>query len=142
MIEAILKILSEDSRYSLEAYDFVSRALTYADQVMIDETEPTDEQIRNAASDEEVERHLTGQQLCEAIRQYALDQFGFMAQVVLKSWGITTTGDFGNIVYNMIRAEQMRKSDSDKREHFDDVYDFDEAFSKNFRIQPSSVSRE
>ena len=84
----------------------------------------------------EEEKHLTGQQLCEAIRRYAQEQFGYMAVVVLKSWGITTTSDFGEIVYNMISIGQMRKSPNDRREHFDDVYDFGEAFQKNFKIRP------
>lgn len=135
MIEAILKILEDDPRYSIEAYDFVRRALAYAqDELMLE-----NEDISDDESDEEPERHLTGQQLCEAIRRYALEQFGYMTQVVLKSWGVTTTGDFGEIVYNMIRAEQMRKSPSDRREHFDNVYDFDEAFSKSFRITPPAT---
>ena len=73
------------------------------------------------------------------LRRYALDQFGYMAAIVLKNWGITTTGDFGEIVYNMIRVEQMRKSPNDRREHFDDVYDFDQVFNKGFRIQPPSA---
>ena len=42
---------------------------------------------------------MTGQQLCEAIRQYALEQYGLMAQCVLNSCGVYTTGDFGEIVY-------------------------------------------
>ena len=131
MIEAILKILEEDQRYSIEAYSFVSRALKYAQHEMVVASEE-----ETAEEDEEHQRHLTGQQLCEAIRTYALDQFGYISQVVLKSWGITSTSDFGEIVYNMIRAEEMRKSPSDRREHFDDVYDFDEAFVKGFRFPP------
>ena len=137
MIDAILKIVQQDPRYSFEAYDFVRRALAYAqDELIVAEEMEMDE--ATGGRSEERESHLTGQQLCEAIRRYALDQFGYLAQVVLKSWGVTSTSDFGEIVYNMIRAEQMRKSPADRREHFDNVYDFDDAFGKNFRIQPPS----
>jgi uncharacterized repeat protein (TIGR04138 family) len=141
VIEAILKIVREDPRYSLEAYDFVRRALAFAqdEMMMADELAGDDPDDEDLDPDEEMERHLTGQQLCEAIRRFALEQFGYLAQVVLKNWGVTSTGDFGEIVYNMIRAGQMRKSPSDRREHFDDVYDFAEAFTKNFRIQPPSA---
>ncbi len=149
MIDSILKLVQDDPRYKLEAYDFVRRALAYAqDELMMEsETPEVENGLRNeddagqADYDESggTERHLTGQQLCEAIRRYALDQFGYMAVVVLKNWGITTTSDFGEIVYNMIRVEQMRKSPQDRREHFDDVYDFDQAFYQNFRIQPPSA---
>ncbi len=133
MIEAILKLVQEDPRYSLEAYDFVRRALAFAqdETLMSDENEDP----HDSADEEDVEHHLTGQQLCEAIRRFAIDQYGYMARIVLKNWGITTTGDFGEIVYNLIRIEQMRKSPSDRREHFDDVYDFDDVFNKEFRIE-------
>ena len=83
---------------------------------------------------EESERHLTGQQLCEAIRLYALNQFGYMAQVVLGSWGVRTTSAFGDIVYNMIDAGLMKKSPQDRRSHFDQVFEFKEVFESKFEI--------
>ena len=150
MISAILKIVEDDPRYKLDAYEFVRLALTYAqDELMKESGTPEDETadqggesdagVSNYDESGGTEQHLTGQQLCEAIRRYALDEFGYMAAVVLKSWGITTTSDFGDIVYNMIHVEQMRKSPQDRREHFDDVYDFDQVFNKGFRIQPPSA---
>ncbi|MCA9215358.1 MAG: hypothetical protein KDB27_19970, partial [Planctomycetales bacterium] len=81
------------------------------------------------------ERHLTGQQLCEASRRYAIEQFGLLAKVVLNSWGIQSTGDLGEIVYNMIDAELMKKSSGDRREDFDDVFDFTAAFEEEFEIE-------
>ena len=77
------------------------------------------------------ERHLTGQQLCEAARLYALQQYGLLARVVLEWWGIRTTDDLGEIVFNMIEIGQMRKTRRDKREDFHSVYDFHEAFSRD-----------
>lgn len=73
--------------------------------------------------------HVTGQQLCEGIRQYALAQFGLMSKVVLNSWGVYSTSDFGEIVYNLIKVGVLKKSPRDRRAHFDAVYDFDEAFA-------------
>lgn len=83
---------------------------------------------------DEPDRHLTGQQLCEAIRIFALEQYGLLAKVVLESWGLTSTSDFGNVVFNMIDIGLMKKSKSDRREDFDDVYAFDDVFVKGFRI--------
>jgi uncharacterized repeat protein (TIGR04138 family) len=57
-----------------------------------------------------------------------------MAKVVLNSWGVYTTGDFGEIVYNWIRLGEMKKSEHDRREDFDDVFDFNEAFQQHFEI--------
>jgi uncharacterized repeat protein (TIGR04138 family) len=81
-----------------------------------------------------LEKHLTGQQLCEAIQQYAVEQYGYMAKVVLNSWGVRSTSDFGDIVYNLIDVGLMKKSESDRREDFNNVYEFDEAFLERFRI--------
>ena len=57
-----------------------------------------------------------------------------MAKVVLNNWGVLSTSDFGEIVYNMIRIGLMRKSESDQREDFDNVFDFDEAFQQRYEI--------
>ena len=57
-----------------------------------------------------------------------------MAKTVLNSWGVRSTGDFGEIVFNLIRIGHMRKTPQDRREDFDDVYDFDTAFEEEFRI--------
>jgi uncharacterized repeat protein (TIGR04138 family) len=59
-----------------------------------------------------------------------------MAKCVLNSWGVKSTGDFGEIVFNLIRVGEMRKTDQDRREDFNDVYDFDTALRAGFRIEP------
>lgn len=125
----IAKLLQDDRRYRFEAYALVFEALNYAHQEL-------GMGAASAAGDPEgqAERHLTGQQLCEAIRQYALEQYGLMAETVLKAWGVTSTSDFGEIVFNLIRIGQMRKTPDDKREDFDDVYDFKKQFRHDFRI--------
>ncbi len=138
----VIQLLQEDPRYQLEAYQFVREALSFAQEVMLmggekKGTAPKkDAGITGPLTGEaiEAEHHLTGQQLCDAIRQYALEQFGFMAQIVLKNWGVTSTSDFGEIVYNLIKIGFMKKSHTDRREDFDNVYDFDEAFRQQFQI--------
>jgi uncharacterized repeat protein (TIGR04138 family) len=129
----LAELLREDKRYQRSAYLFVFDALNYAHSVLElggqkgaegDEPSPTSE------------RHLTGQELCEAIRLYALDQYGYMAKVVLDSWGVRTTGDFGEIVFNLIRVGLMRKTDDDRREDFDNVFDFESGLRQSFQITP------
>lgn len=137
----ISKLLKQDRRYKLDAYVFVFEALGYAHNVLgMGSEKPSDD---DPESPEPVEhdpaegpqRHLTGQQLCEAIRQYSLEQYGYLAKCVLNSWGIHRTGDFGEIVFNLIRIKQMRKTADDRREDFDDVFDFDTGLQKSFRIE-------
>ncbi len=83
------------------------------------------------------ERHVTGQELCEAVRRFALEQYGYMARMVLANWGIHATADVGELVFNLIRIRQMRKTPHDRREDFHDVYDFKTAFQEDFRFTPS-----
>lgn len=124
----LISVLKRDRRYKFEAYEFVREALAYAQNVMqLEGGEPV-------GSDPE-ERHLTGQQLCSASREYAIEQYGLLAKVVLNSWGILSTGDLGEIVYNMIGAQMMKKSPADRREDFDDVFDFEVAFEQEFEIE-------
>ncbi|HZZ73943.1 MAG TPA: Minf_1886 family protein [Pirellulales bacterium] len=145
----ISQLLRDDPRYKFDAYVLVFESLAYAHNVLEmggaasgkpssagapkakSRSKRTPEE---AAADEPDERHLTGQQLCEAIRLYALEQYGLMAKRVLNSLGVTKTGDFGDIVYNLIRIGQMRKTSQDRREDFDDVYDFDRGFDQAFQI--------
>lgn len=131
-VNSMVRLLKDDPRYAMEAYVFVREALVFAQDVL----RMSKDGELSIPDDPDAERHLTGQQLCEAIREYAVEQYGYMAQVVLKTWGITTTGDFGEIVYNLIRVGEMKKSPSDDRTHFDNVYEFDEVFRQKFKIRP------
>ena len=143
-VYALHNLLKRDQRYPLDAYVFIREALSYASNVLDfgDEMKPdADPQFNLEATPESnepiSERHLTGQELCEAIRQYALQEFGFMAKLVLMNWGINNTGGFGDIVYNMIEVGLMKKSPNDCRTHFDDVYDFDAVFDKDYELKVS-----
>ena len=131
--QSIATLARRDGRFHLDAYLFVFDALAYARDTMHLIGEEASEE--EAQGDEDVEeRHLTGQQLCEAIRRLALEQFGYMAKLVFNQWGVTKSGDFGHIVFNLIEIGQMRKRDSDRREDFDDVFDFDRDLVAQYRI--------
>jgi uncharacterized repeat protein (TIGR04138 family) len=126
--DPLADVLDRDPRHHRDAYLFVFEALRFAQQQL--------GLGRGAAADEESgaedERHITGQQFCHAIRQYAIRQYGALAKCVLNHWGIHSTGDFGDMVFNLIATGQMRKMDSDRREDFDNVFDFDEGFRDPF----------
>jgi uncharacterized repeat protein (TIGR04138 family) len=146
----IVQLLQEDRRYTFDAYVFMFEALQYAQDVLhMGAERPSERPPRPPAEiagqaearvseceEREAERHVTGQELCQAIRRYALEQYGYMAKTVLNSWGLYNTGDFGEIVFNLIRVGQMRKTPSDTRVDFDNVYDFDVALKQDFKIAP------
>jgi uncharacterized repeat protein (TIGR04138 family) len=141
-VRKIVELARQDRRYKFEAYAFVFDALQYAHKELgLGAAKRSDSGSRKKAKapsgqeDEETENHLTGQQLCEAIRIFALDQYGYMAKSVLNCWGVHSTGDFGEIVFNLIRIGEMRKTKEDRREDFDGIYDFDIALRQHFRIE-------
>ncbi len=113
------QILKAAGPYLIQAFHFVREGLSYtAEHVHGDE-----EAIG------EVERHISGQQLCHGLREFAIDKYGLLAQPVLDHWHVRCTGDFGRIVYAMVEAGLMSKTTSDSLADFGDVYDFNEAFS-------------
>lgn len=117
--EALEQILATDARYHRDAYIFVREALDHTQQIV-------------AKDNSDRLRHVTGQELLEGIRQFALTQFGPMAQTVLGEWGIRECRHFGNIVFNMVEIGLLAKTQNDSRQDFDDGYAFDDAFRRPF----------
>ena len=76
--------------------------------------------------------HVSGQELLDGIRDYALQQFGPMTLSVLEAWGIQRCEDFGEIVFNMVETRLLAKTEHDSRDDFKSGYDFHEAFRKPF----------
>ena len=122
--ETILQIVRRDRRYSPQAYYFIFDALDFTIQRL------------------QKVRHVTGRELLEGIRLYATEHFGFLAKTVLGEWGVASTGDFGEIVFNLVEAELLSRTDNDTRKDFVDVYDFDDAFDREFRKSLENVSLE
>ncbi len=77
-------------------------------------------------------RHVTGQELLAGIREHALAQFGPMARLLLQEWGVRNCEDFGELVFNMVEAGLLAKTDRDSRQDFQGGYDFEEAFRQPF----------
>jgi len=117
--ETILELCAKDPRYNPDAYFFVVEAL-----------DSTVKEIRKTQLDHE--RHVTGKELLEGIREFALDEFGPIAFTVFSEWGIHATLDFGEIVFNLIECGRLGKTEKDSRDDFKDVFDFKETFVKPF----------
>jgi uncharacterized repeat protein (TIGR04138 family) len=84
-------------------------------------------------------KHITGGELLEFIREFALLRFGFMARTVFHCWSIHTTADFGRLVYDLIERGRMGKTEEDQLSDFDDVYDFEEALDQSYQIDVSQA---
>jgi uncharacterized repeat protein (TIGR04138 family) len=110
----VQEIVGGDGRYREEAYRFVLRA------------------VESTLSEIAEVRHISGAELCEGLRKLAVQQFGPMAKEVLNYWGICSTGDFGVIVFHLVDAGLLLKTERDRMEDFLGVYDFDEAFERDY----------
>ena len=126
--EAIEQIAARDRRYHREAYFFLREALDH-----------TQKMIGKLPKKNEV-RHVSGQELLNGIREYALQQFGPMTLSVFEEWGVTCCMDFGEIVFNMVETKLLAKTEQDSREDFRNGYDFHDAFRKPFL--PSRIASE
>jgi uncharacterized repeat protein (TIGR04138 family) len=137
--DELAKIIAGDPRYTIEAYVFTLEALNNARRKKLKGKERDQGAGRTSASAKgsrslpsqskktRVSGHVTGRELCEAVRTLALHQFGFLAVTVLCHWGVRSTSDIGEIIYNLIAAGDLEKTPSDSRSDFDNVFDFDTA---------------
>jgi len=118
--EAVQHICRTDSRFHPEAYFFIREVLDFTVEDL--------EKPRTGAK-----RHVSGKELLDGFRKYALREFGPMSKTVLATWGIKSTANVGSIVFNLVEAGKLGKAKEDSPDDFNDVYDFDEAFAKPFR---------
>ncbi len=108
------RIRLREPRFDERAYVFVLAALEYCQQ-RLDER-----------------RHITGRELALACRDLALERFGVMARLVLEHWGVRTSADLGDVVFTLVDLELLMSQPTDTREEFIGVFDFDQAFEREY----------
>ena len=117
--EVVDLVIKDDSRFGKGAYYFIRKALDYT--------------VKELGEDKtRTSHHVSGQELLEGIRTYALDQFGPLTMTVFDEWNVTRCSDFGDIVFNLVEYGVLGKTDTDQREDFSDGYDFKSAFLQPF----------
>jgi uncharacterized repeat protein (TIGR04138 family) len=121
--EIVSLICKEDPRFDRKAYDFVRLGLDHT----------VKELRKKDAARAEMSRPVSGPEWLDGLRSYALDQFGPLTKTVLNAWGVDRCSHFGEIVFNLIEYNVFSKTESDRREDFSDIYDFDTAFVKPFQ---------
>jgi uncharacterized repeat protein (TIGR04138 family) len=117
MKEKIEDIAKQDSRYTPQAFKFIYEGLGYTTKKIV--TEPG---------------HVTGQALCDGLRQLAIEKWGRLAMLVLNNWGLDTTRDFGEIVYILITHKWMSAQPTDTIDDFNNVYEFKTVFKDQFKF--------
>lgn len=115
-----LSRIAEHTRYPIDAFHFVRRGLDYTVHT----------KHENPEQMEERERHVDGRALAEGLRDFAVEQYGYLAPMVLNRWRIHRTEDFGEIVFAMVQGGLMQATDADSIRDFDGVYEFKTAFEQ------------
>jgi uncharacterized repeat protein (TIGR04138 family) len=115
--QTVERIVQKDDRYKAEAYLFVLAALKYS--------------LRKLGRS----RHLTSEELLDGIKALGIEQYGPTTRMVFEHWGVKTTEDFGQVVFNMVDAGLLRKTEEDSIEDFKGVFDFQEEFDKKFKFR-------
>ena len=121
-------VLASDPRYSIQAYLFVFEALEHTKAVK----KRARRKAKARSSSASGSRHVSGRELCEGAKSLALAHYGMLAITVLAGWGIHTTTDLGVIVDNLVKSGDLERSASDSLDDFDDIYDFETAFRRDF----------
>ncbi len=117
--KVVEEICERDLRYTADAYHFVQEGLNH-----------TLKGLKRGG--QHAHRHVSGQELLHGLRDYALKEYGPMSKAVLNEWGIKTTDDFGQIVFNLVNASVLGKNETDSPNDFKNVFTFDDAFVKPF----------
>ena len=120
------QIVEEVGLYPVEAFEFVQQGLSYTVQKLHGDVK--------GEKEEKVSRHVTGRDLCEGLREFALMNWGLLARTVLGRWNVRMTIDFGRIVFALVDNGYMQKTPDDTLEDFRDVFDFKVAF-ENYKIE-------
>jgi uncharacterized repeat protein (TIGR04138 family) len=126
--KSVQQVVEDVGLYPPEAYAFIQRGLTHTVQKM-----------HGKQKDPKASRHVTGHDLCEGLREVALAEWGRLARTVLRRWNITSTLDFGRMVFAMVEAGLMQKTEDDSIEDFRNVYEFRTAFESEYQIACSAL---
>ena len=128
----LAEVVERDPRFAYEAYEFLFHALHHSQKMLGREPpEPAEGTPRPGDS----KYHVSGQELLYGVRDLALREFGLMARTVFRQWGIQRTDDFGDMVFNLVEAGLMSKTDADNRADFHNIFDLDQALVQEYRIQ-------
>lgn len=126
----ILELTRDDPRYPYEAYEFACEAVTYTQRRL--------GRAAAAGDKPDDDRHVSGAELLRGACELAVQEFGLMAPVVFRLWGVHTTDDFGEIVFNLIRAEKLSRSDRDEPDDFRNLFDLPRALADGFELSAAA----
>jgi uncharacterized repeat protein (TIGR04138 family) len=111
LIRELRRLVRERGRWPLDAYLFVYQAIDAAQRQVGEK------------------RHVTPRELLEGFRCLAVDTFGPLSLMVLRSWRLTESRDVGQMVFDMVERGLMTKTDEDRLEDFAGAWALEETFA-------------
>jgi uncharacterized repeat protein (TIGR04138 family) len=123
--DLLAELVEQMDRYPADAFHFLQQGLSY-----------TVEKLHASQTDPDASRHVSGKELSEGLREFALMRWGMLARTVLGRWNIHSTIDFGRIVFGMVEKGILKATEDDSIDDFRDVFDFKIAFDRDYRIAP------
>ena len=122
--DVIKEIHDQDDRFGKGAYYFIREAL--------------DHTLKSMEKDRDKNKgHVSGRELLEGIRDYALDRFGPMTLTLMDHWNVKKCRDFGDIVFNLVDHGILGRTENDSLADFEGGYNFKEAFENPFLPDPA-----
>jgi uncharacterized repeat protein (TIGR04138 family) len=122
----ILELCRESPHFAYEAYEFVCEAVTFTMKRL---------GRANAESPEPMpDQHVSGAELLRGVCDLAIREFGMMAPVVFKQWGVRTTDNIGTIVFKLINVDLLSRSDRDAPEDFHELFDLHRTLAEGFEL--------
>jgi uncharacterized repeat protein (TIGR04138 family) len=121
-----MTLCREVPHFAYEAYEFVCESVTFTMKRL--------DRAKNEAEEPTPDQHVSGAELLRGVCDLAVREFGMMAPVVFRRWGIRTTDDVGRMVFNLIKVELLSKSDRDAPEDFHDLFDLQQALTERFEL--------
>ena len=101
-------IVAKDRRYCARAYALLMDVVRYLS--------------------DDGKRHVSGADVLDEFKERALDQYGPLAYTVLTEWGLSSTEDIGEMMFNLVDGHRLGRDENDTADAFADGYDFKEAF--------------
>jgi uncharacterized repeat protein (TIGR04138 family) len=112
--QAVEGIREKDSRFKAEAYALVVESLDFT--------------MRRIGE----RRHVSAVELLRGFCDHAKAKYGLLAYKVIESWGVSSSGDVGRIVYQLIEVGVLSKQDSDRFEDFETDWNLEELLEKRY----------
>ena len=107
-------VVAKDSRYNARAYALLTDVVHYLSG--------------------EDGKHCSGEDILDEFKERALDQYGPLTYTVLTEWGIQSTEDIGEMMFNLTESGRIHKDENDTPESFANGYDFKETFLGPYQV--------